>query len=346
MAGMDTADASTAGPRGGVTGYLYDAQGRDREVAVDAEVVAGLHHQALLWIDVIGRDEAALRELASTLRLDAKSLADLLEPRPAPRLDNFGRYLQFSLPVAPQAIRSSPDGEDEAPPAGAARLDFAVGENWVLTVHDNDLQFLRGFRAQDKADTQIGALSAAALTASLLDWHLEAFFAEVARIELVIDHLEERVLADPSAERLLSRILTVRRRVSHLRRLLGAQRPVFYGLSRPDVARLADTDAGHAQVLASRFERAVDETEHARDLVVGSFELFNSRSSQQTNDLVKVLTFFTVILGCAAAIAGLFGMNFDPPFFRSGATGFFAVTGGLGLVGLTAWFVGKRRGWI
>jgi hypothetical protein len=28
-----------------------------------------------------------------------------------------------------------------------------------------------------------------------------------------------------------------------------------------------------------------------RDVVVGSFELFTSRTSQQTNDLVKVLTF-------------------------------------------------------
>ena len=102
----------------------------------------------------------------------------------------------------------------------------------------------------------------------------------------------------------------------------------------------------HFQALASRFERAVDEVEHTRDLVVGSFELFTSRSAQQTNDLVKALTFFTVIIGITAAVAGLFGMNFDPPFFQSGATGFFAVTGGLAILAIGAWVLGRRRGWI
>jgi Mg2+ and Co2+ transporter CorA len=275
---------------------------------------------------------------------------DLLDPRPIPRLDNYGAYLQFSLCVSPHALRTGPDETlDEAPAAGpdASRLDFLVGSNWVVTVHDADLQFLRGFRGQDKAETEIGALSAAALTASLLDWHLESFFAEVARIELAVDGLDERVLSDPTGKLILGRILAVRRRSSRLRRLLVVQRPIFYGLGRPDLIQsVLQGEAEHFQALATRFERAVDEVEHTRDLVVGSFELFTSRSAQQTNELVKALTFFTVIIGITAAVAGLFGMNFDPPFFKSGATGFFAVTGGLATLGIGAWVLGRRRGWI
>jgi magnesium transporter len=334
----------------GPTGYLYDAQGHDREVAVDAALLGQLHDQALLWIDLEGRGEADIRALAELLQLDRTSVCDLLEPRATPRLDNYGAYIQFSLFVSPEAIRSAPEAPPEPATSGApqlSRLDFLVGDKWVLTVRDADLQFLRAFRGQDKAETEIGALSAWALAASLLDWHLESFFAEVSRIELVVDRLDEQVLAEPSSERLLGRILMIRRRISRLRRLLVAQRPVFYGLSRPDLTQVAeDAAAGHFQMLASRFERAVDEVEHTRDLVVGSFELFTSRSSQQTNDLVKALTFFTVIIGCAAAVAGVFGMNFDPPFFKSGATGFFAVTGGLAVLALGAWIVGRRRRWI
>jgi LPXTG-motif cell wall-anchored protein len=98
--------------------------------------------------------------------------------------------------------------------------------------------------------------------------------------------------------------------------------------------------------LPGRFDRAVDEVEHTRDLIIGSFELFTSRSAQQTNDLVRALTFFTVIIGTTAAVAGLFGMNFDPPFFQTGSIGFFAVTLGLLALALAALYVGKRRRWI
>jgi len=346
----------TAAAAGGAKAYLYDAEGHDREVPLNAELLEHLHERALLWIDVEGRAEEDIRRAAAPLKLDRTSVGDLLKPRPLPRLDNYGAYLQFSLLVPSEAVRPSsvateaPASRAESSPksgSGHSRLDFIVGDNWLLTVHEENLQFLQGFRAQDKAETEIGALSAQALTASLLDWHLESFFKEVSRIELAVDRLDERILAQPSSEDLLERILAIRRRTSRLRRLLVAQRPVFYGLSRPDQTRVAESAAaGLFDALASRFERAVDEVEHTRDLVVGCFELFTSRSAQQTNELVKALTFFTVIIGSAAAIAGVFGMNFDPPFFQSGSIGFFAVTFGLAALALAAWVIGRRRRWI
>lgn len=331
----------------GAKAYLYDAEGHDREVPIEAGVLGGLHDRALLWIDVHGRPASDIRDVADILKLDRASVAELLCPRNTPRVDNYGDYLQFSVFPAPEATADLKAGDPPRAGAEQSRLDVLLGANWLLTVHDQDLKFLRGFRGQDKAETKIGSLSAPALAASLLDWHLESFFTEVARIELVVDQLDERMLAEPSSERLLARVLAIRRRISRLRRRLVAQRPVFYGLNRPDLTQVSESEAAaRFEALTSRFERAVDEVEHTRDLVVGSFELFTSRSSQQTNDLVKVLTFFTVIIGCTAAVAGLFGMNFDPPFFRTGSMGFFAVTFGLLGLGLLAWTIGRRRGWI
>src|SRR5690606_26862125 len=113
-------------------------------------------------------------------------------------------------------------------------------------------------------------------------------------------------------------------RVSRLRASLSGQRNVFYALSRPDHQQMAHSGAApHFQVLTGRFERAIDEVEHTRDLVVGSFELFASRSSQLTNDLVKTLTYLTAVIGVCAAVAGIFGMNFETGFFVTGDTGFY-----------------------
>jgi Mg2+ and Co2+ transporter CorA len=193
----------------------------------------------------------------------------------------------------------------------------------------------------------IGLLSPQALAASLMDWHLGAFFDEVSRIEAAVEKLDERVLRETAHKALLGRLVAMRRRVAKLRALLVSQRDVFYGLSRPDFALITDAGAtGFYQSLSGRFERALDEVERARDLVTGSFELFTSRSSQLTNDLVKILTFVTAIIGFCAAVAGLFGMNFEVSVFKSGYAGFVAVTSALVLLSLLSVMFARRRQWI
>jgi Mg2+ and Co2+ transporter CorA len=109
------------------------------------------------------------------------------------------------------------------------------------------------------------------------------------------------------------------------------------------------TDTGAApfyEALVARFQRAIDEVERTRDVVVGSFELFTSRTGQQTNDLVKVLTLLTAIIGFCAAVAGLMGMNFKLAFFETGLTGFALVTGGLVVVALGSVAYARYRKWI
>jgi Mg2+ and Co2+ transporter CorA len=142
-------------------------------------------------------------------------------------------------------------------------------------------------------------------------------------------------------------MVTLRRRVSKLRNLLSAQRAVFYGLSRPDLQIVAEAGASpHFQILSNRFERAIDEVEHTRDLVVGSFELFASRTAQQTNELVKVLTFLTAIIGFCAAVAGVFGMNFETDLFSTGDAGFLATVASLIIIPLALWLFARQRRWL
>ena len=117
--------------------------------------------------------------------------------------------------------------------------------------------------------------------------------------------------------------------------------------------------AGAAQELAARagrlrfvgkvvpeFERAMDAVENARDLVVGSFELFATRSSERTNDTMRALTFVTVLLGTLSVVAGTLGMNFAAPFFDTGGRGFWTAFAGMALVAVIAIVVARWRRWI
>jgi Mg2+ and Co2+ transporter CorA len=337
--------------------YLYDADGRDREIQLDAATLPQLGEHNLVWIDVEHPDADEIARLSDAMEVDPGCFA-LPSAGDEPNLDNYGNYFRFWVEAAPRhgdprepgpadALRHAENGNGTADAATGGRIDFLVGPRWLVTIHDAPVPCLERFRDQDKAETMIGLLSPQALAASLLDWHLGEFFQEVSRIETSVDRLDERVLREASNSSLLGRMVAMRRRVSKLRGLLVRQRSIFYGLSRPDFALVTDAGAlPFYQSLAGRFERALDEIERARDLVTGSFELFTSRSSQQTNDLVKILTFITAIIGFCAAVAGLLGMNFQLAIFRSGTSGFLAVTGSLVLVALASLIYARHRRWI
>lgn len=64
--------------------------------------------------------------------------------------------------------------------------------------------------------------------------------------------------------------------------------------------------------------------------MIAAFELFSTQTALRTNNTMRALTFVAVVIGCQTVIAGI-GMNFEAPFFKSAAVGFWiAVQGGAG----------------
>lgn len=321
---------------------LYDANGSDKEIALSAEHVRRIADDQLLWIDVQDSAAGVAGELARALDIPARSIERVID-RDRPRyLDNYASCFAFALDLPVDMEKPGARGKRAGPQVG-----FVVGGRYLLTIHEEPIAYLSEFKAQDKGETQIGTLSPALLAASLLDWHLTRYFAEVAEIESAVDSLDESILADGTQREVLDKIVAIRVRVSGLRAQLAAQRPIFYGFSRPDFSLNFDEAATRAFArLSTRYDRAIDEVERTRDVVVGSFELFTSMTTQQTNDLVKALTFLTAVIGFCAAVAGLLGMNFELAIFKTGLAGFEIVTGGLLAVAVASLFVARWRRWV
>jgi Mg2+ and Co2+ transporter CorA len=324
-----------------IQAFLYDADGHDREVELNDQCVGELGERNLLWVDVIGREPTELSYLARLFDLDRRSIRELLQPQNDLYLENYGEYFQFDV------VALKDNGEKAHAERDPVHLEFLVGLRWIISVHDEPLGFLEAFRDQDKGETLTGALSPPALVASLLDWHLTSYFEALAGLEAFVDRVDEAMLGRSTKDSHLAGLVALRRRISRLRRLLVLQRPVFYGLSRPDMAQVVNSDAGaHYRSLERRFERAVDAADHARELVHGSFDLFSTRAAEATNDLVRRLTFVTMLLGVTGAIAGIFGMNFDTPHQGYGALGFWGVVGFILLLIAVAVMLGRRKKWI
>ncbi|MET0581623.1 MAG: CorA family divalent cation transporter [Pseudoxanthomonas sp.] len=317
---------------------LFDTQ-------TEAHAAHGLHDLGslnptdgqLLWVDVLNPQEPELRELARTLSLPDEAIAAILGNDTSPLLKSCGEC--FWLRVVAVA-------EHDGIRFQGRCLTLIAGKNLVVSVHREPIDFIEQKLQHQSGQGGQGSLGSASFTAALLDWQLSTYFDAVAQFEMEVERLEVDVLAEKPRD-CLQDLRALRKGASRLRRMLAPHRVVFSGMARPDFRPQEElkTD-GHFQALDTHFERAMDMVENARDLVVGSFELFSTQTALRTNDTVRVLTFVTVVVGLLAVLAGVLGMNFETPFFKSGTIGFVvAISAMLALAGLAV-LVGKKRDWL
>ena len=324
-----------------IRAYLYDADGTDHPVDLSDGMVATLSDRQLLWIDVVGHDQAEIERVGETVHLHRESIKNLLNPIGRPRLDQFEKYFQVNV----VAIEPAPKGNK--PSFVQIPLDFFSGPNYVVTTHTQELKFLHDFDDRVREDSGLGALDSASFLAALLDWHITSYFRVLDEFEAMVDTLDEEVLLHPNDREFLEDLVDLRRRVGQLRRLLAPHREVFAGLARPDFHVLVGSDAGpQFRALDDRFERAMDAVENARELVIGSFDLYMAGTARKTNEAVQILTIVTVSLGIIGAVAGVMGTNFTVGFFKAGATGFVLMLVGMGLLIALVLLFARRRRWI
>lgn len=320
-----------------VRAYLYDAAAKDREVTLAASLVAELKEMHLLWVDVTGADEAELRALAAHFNLKRDSVYNLLHPDRRPRLDNYGDYLQFNI----DAI------EEEDGKYRVVELMFIVGPNFVITVHATPVKFLNSFDQRVKGDTQMGQLDASAFLAALLDWHITSYFRIVEQLESRVDRLDTMALRSRHRRDVLAELAKLRQRVAFIRRTLTPHREVYAALARPDIQVISNSESSaHYELLNDRLQRAIEAVENARELLVGSFDMFTTQTALRTNEAMKTLTLASFIWFPAGVIVAIAAMLLRTPVNPVGTPGFWLMLVSILLIGVGTILVARLRKWV
>jgi magnesium transporter len=223
-------------------------------------------------------------------------------------------------------------------------LDLVARPNLVMSVHGGPVEALDRFAEHFHGDTLLGRLDAGSFLAALVDSVATTWFDRIEEVERATDHLDETAMRGPGATGFLEEVLKLRRRIAVIRRTIAPHREAFAPLARPDFEldeRLGRPWPG----LVDRLERAIDAAENARELLVGSFDLYLGRAAQRTNEVMKALTVVSSVLLPSVVLAGIMGMNFKLPFFEDPAN-FWLVIGAMLALAAAILIAARARRWI
>ncbi len=290
--------------------------------------------KSLLWVDIDERSDEDLGILAEALEL---------EPRLAQQLHTVGqraRLMRFPDRILITLGALERDGDK----VGRRELDVLVGRNLVVTVHDGPLAAIDEFAEQLEDESGLGELEAGAFMTGLVDAVLGTYFQEIDRIEHEIERLDHAALTFRRGGDFLSAVVEIRQRIAIVRRALTPNRDALGPIVRPDFEVHEDLVRAWPGTI-ERLERAIDGVDKARELLVGSFDIYLGQSAQRSNDVMKTLTIVSAIALPAIVLAGIMGMNFQLGFFDQ-PNNFWVVLGAMGLLAIGILGFSRWRGWI
>jgi magnesium transporter len=306
---------------------LFDANGDDR---TDAELkdISSIPDDQLLWVQLGFAEKGELANL-----FVGKCEPELID-RADPMAVGDGAF----------ALRC---GGFYAPGRTTNDVIFIVGRNWFVSVSDQQQPIFEQYIQSDRGKGLKGNLTGTGLLVSLLLMSFEGFQEQLSTIDETIDHLDQSILRSRKRRRILQELADLRAKSATLRRSFVRNRPIIRSITRPDFSELLlDADRPHIAHIAGVYDRVEDQVSAARDEVVGSFDLYATKVTQDTNELLKLLTIVGVITGIVGAIAGTMGMNTFVPMKDAGPNGFYAVLGLMVLSSIIVLVIARMRRWI
>ena len=259
----------------------------------------------LLWVDFHRDSELDTSDVAEAFDLHETTVRHLSTPDERPVFFDHGHYIHITT----YAPREDREGELHA-------VECVVGQNWVITAHDEPIPVLEDFADRVSGSGDTGTLDGPSFLAALLEWVLGAYSNAFERMEQRLEDFDVQAMRGDGSDDDIDVLVSMRRQVGKLRRALASHRSALVALTHPELVLLGnDRSSERFASLYSRYEATVQEARDAREVIVGSFDVLIARGGHHTNEIMKVLTLTSVILLPGALLAGIMGMNFQVSMF-------------------------------
>ncbi len=299
-----------------------DAVARPR--AEIREVASG----GLTWVNVVNPDLDVAQELAERFGWHPLDVEDIVSRRQRPKVDDYEEdgylFTVLHFPVYDKTIQR----------LNAAELDVFIGHDYLVTIPNRELLPVTRLFARCEADEALRdslfARGTGRLLYEVLDDLFDYCFPILDKIAHKLDRVEDDVF-DGRSEEVVRDISNVKQEIISYRKIIKPERGTLRVLER-------HVDRFLPEELELYFDDIVDAAERIWDLldnykeVVEAIESTNeSVISHRQNDVLRLLTIFSVTMLPLTVLTGIFGMNVLFPG-ESGSEAFWLILGALVLL--------------
>src|SRR4051794_4611899 len=299
-----------------------------------------VEHDGLRWINIERPGAIEQGWLEDRFEFHPLDYEDVRSRNQRPKIDEYDEYLFIVLhfPVFDKAIGRLNTGE----------LDVFVGPDYLITLPNVPLQpveyLFERCRSSEQVRDELFSKGAGYLLYKVVDSSFDYCFPMLRKIGNKLDRLEEDIFEGRSQE-VVRDISNVKQEIINFRKIVRPERPVLRDLERTKTRYMAEDLEIYFDDIIDASERIWDMLENYKEVVEALEDTNESVISHGLNDILRVLTAFSVVLLPLTLIASIWGMNVHVP--GQGSIHAFYIIVGV-MVGVLGSMLGyfRYRGWL
>lgn len=296
-----------------IRSFAFTTQGRLHSKDIERFLMPTLlaDTNLFLWVDLEAPTAEETRfVLEDVFHFHPLSIEDTVTDRPSPKVeeytpkegDLFNPYL-FMLIHAVDYSRK--DGV-----FATSELDFFLGKNFLVTYHHVPLRGIQSTADQCLRSTVQIARAPDRVAHTLLDGIVDNYKPALEELSLEIADLENEVVRHPS-KKTMNKIIGIKKEVMHLRQIIGPQREILARFARGEFKLIRPHLVPYYRDVYDTLFHISERAQSYYDSLTGILQVYLNMSSNQTGEVVKLLTLITVITTPLTVIGTWYGMNFQ-----------------------------------
>lgn len=302
--------------------------------------------QLFLWVDLQDPSPEEVRMvLQDVFKFHPLSIEDCINESSTPKVeeylpkdeDLFSPYLFLVIHAVDYRRKDGVFATSE--------LNFFLGRKFLVTFHEQALQSIeQAFEICGRKKSNV-AKAPDRVAHLLLDALVDNYRPALEELALEISQIEDRVL-DGTPKECLNEIIQIKKEVFHLRQIMEPQRQVLSRLARGEFQLIRPKMVPYYRDVYDGLFRIYERAQTYTDSVTGILQVYLNLSSNQTGEVVKLLTMITLITTPMMMVGSWYGMNFQNMPELSSKWGYLIVA--LLTVASTAttyWYF-KRKKWL
>jgi len=307
-------------------------------VVARTEPVRELSASGLTWVNTVAPDVDTATELADRFGWHPLDVEDIVSTRQRPKVDDYDEdgylFVVLHFPAYDKSVAR----------LDAAELDIFLGPDYLVTIPNRELlpvtRLFGRCESDDALREQLFAKGSGRLLYEVLDDLFDYCFPILDKIGHKLRSVEED-MSERRAEEIVHDILTVKLEIISYRKVIKPERAALRVLERRVAKFLPEELELYFDDIVDAAERIWDQLDNYKEVVEALEATNESVISHRQNDVLRVLTIFSVILLPLTLISGIFGMNVNFPGFSTHEA-FWTIVGVmlatiLGMVGFFRW---------
>lgn len=256
------------------------------------------------WLNVDGLDNAAMmEELGALFAIPLHILSDVMNPYLRPQIEEFDNGFFVTMKMLAYHEKNAR--------IEVENLSVVVAGNTLITFQERPGKVFDPLRERIRKHTgRMTDRGTDYLCFALLDIVVDHYTYLISQLEEQIESVEELLTTDPSKE-IPEQINAFKREVRAIRKSVKPGREVILNLNKMDSDLISDSNHPYFKELQDNINEASELLDNCRDVLSDQLNTYHSIMSARLNDVMMILTMFSVVFIPLTFIVGVYGTNFE-----------------------------------